>query len=267
MDRTTFESLRTLVYTHSGIFLNDTKEAMVSSRISKRMRLLGIASHAEYLEYLVQDTSKEEIIHFVDVISTNVTSFFREPQHFTFLKESVAQWIGQGRRRYRIWSAASSTGEEPYSIAMTMYELVHNKNIDLKILATDISTKVLAAAQNGCYTEAAIKNISPSFKQQFFTKNCSDTGTLYAVTSTLRSMVVFRRMNLSQLPFPLRGNLDVVFCRNVMIYFDAETRTRLVNEIHRLLRPGGYLFTGHAESLASLRTNFKCLQPSIYQKQ
>jgi len=266
MDRTTFLKFKEIVYENSGITLNDTKEAMVSSRILKRMRLLGLTNHKQYLEFLLNDNTGDEITKFLDVISTNVTSFFREYEHFEFLGELVADWIAKGKNRIRIWSAASSTGEEPYSIAITLLVAAAEKKVDMRILATDISTKVLSKAREGVYPAALMKNIPDSLRQKYFTAKKEACETLFSVSNSIRSMVVFKRLNLSQPPFPMSGRLDLVFCRNVMIYFDTEIRSRLVSEIYRLLNPGGYLLTGHAESLTSLKTDFKCLRPSIYQK-
>ncbi len=266
MDKKTFQTFREIVYDHSGIHLNETKEAMVSSRIAKRMRLLGLQTHKDYLKYLVDDQDGEEITKFLDVISTNVTSFFREAEHFDYLGNIAEEWIAGGRNRLRIWCAASSTGEEPYTIAMTLLSAASGKSLDMRILATDISTKVLAAAQKGEYTETIMAKVPAQLKNQFFVKKKVMDQTVFAASDILKKMIVFRRLNLSQPPFPMKGMLDAVFCRNVMIYFDNETRGALINEIYRLLRPGGYLFTGHAESLTSLKTPFQCLRPSIYRK-
>lgn len=267
MNSKTFETLRRIVYENSGISLNDTKAAMVASRINKRMRVLGMDSYESYLTLLTKDTEGTEITKFLDVISTNVTSFFREPEHFEFFGAQIAAWVEQGRSNIRIWSAASSTGEEPYSIAMTMLNSAGSKPPAMKVLATDISTNVLAAAQAGEYDLALVEKIPTSLRQRFFASSVSRDGRKCARASDeIRRMVLYRRLNLSRPPFPMKGDIDAVFCRNVMIYFDDETRTRLVAEIFRLLRPGGFLLTGHAESLTSLRTAFHCLRPSIYQK-
>lgn len=266
MDKKIFEKFRGLVYENSGIHLNDTKEAMVSSRIAKRMRILGISDYKSYLQFLLDDESGDEITKFLDVISTNVTSFFREPEHFEFLGDIAAQWIQKGNKRIRIWSAAASTGEEPYSIAMTLLVATGEHPVNMRILATDISTNVLLKAQEGIYSSSLMVNIPESMIKKYFVSIKASGDQRYIARDVLKNLVVFRRLNLSQPPFPMTGRLDMVFCRNVMIYFDNEVRTRLITEIFRLLNPGGYLITGHAESLSSLKTDFKCLRPSIYQK-
>lgn len=266
MDAATFQKFRRIVHEHSGIYLNNTKQAMVSARIAKRMRILGIGNQRDYLDMLVNDKTGDEITKFLDVISTNVTSFFREEEHFEFLGERLTEWIRQGKKKLRIWSAASSTGEEPYSIVMTVLAASIEKKFDFKVLATDISTRALAEASNGCYPETIMNSVPDSFKKRFFNKSKQDNGLYYQVRDTLKEHVLFRRLNLSKPPFPMKGRLDMVFCRNVMIYFNDETRTRLLSEIFRLLNPEGYLITGHAESLASIKTEFKCIKPSIYMK-
>ena len=267
MDHQTFNKFREIVYDNSGIALNDTKEAMVSARIAKRMRILGFDTHQQYLQFLLAEESGNEITHFLDVISTNVTSFFRESSHFEFLASVMAKWIAKGKQRIRIWSAAASTGEEPYSIAMTMLETSGTRNMDMRILATDISTSALAKAQKGVYVSTTLEGFPDSYKKRFFVCEKQHNDSFYTATNQLKNMIVFRRLNLSRPPFPMTGQLDMVFCRNVMIYFDASVRTRLVNEIYRLLKPSGYLLTGHAEGLTSIKTELKCLEPSIYQKQ
>jgi chemotaxis protein methyltransferase CheR len=267
MDHQTFNKFREIVYANSGIALNDTKEAMVAARISKRMRILGLETHEQYLHYLLQKESENEITHFLDVISTNVTSFFREVSHFKFLTSIVEKWLSKGKNKIRIWSAAASTGEEPYSIAMTLLEASGGRNLDMRILATDISTSALSRAQKGIYASSVIESIPDMLKRRFFIVHNQNNDVVYEANDLLKNMIVFRRLNLSKPPFPMTGRLDMVFCRNVMIYFDNSVRTRLVNEIYRLLNPSGYLLTGHAEGLTSITTELKCLEPSIYQKQ
>jgi len=267
MDHQTFNKFREIVYANSGIALNETKEAMVSARISKRMRVLGLETHQQYLHFLLQEESGNEITHFLDVISTNVTSFFREASHFKFLALIVAKWITKGKNKIRIWSAAASTGEEPYSIAMTLLEAASGHNLDMRILATDISTSALSRAQKGVYSSSVLDSVPDLLKRRFFIRHKHNNDIVYEANDLLKNMIVFRRLNLSKPPFPMTGRLDLVFCRNVMIYFDNSVRTRLVNEIYRLLNPSGYLLTGHAEGLTSITTELKCLEPSIYQKQ
>ena len=266
MDSITFDRLRALVYENSGISLKETKEAMVSARLAKRMRVLGIGTHRQYLQYLERDESGNEITRFLDVISTNVTSFFRESKHFDFLRTILTQWLSEGKTRIRVWSAATSTGEEAISIAMTIRDVIGERLCDFKILATDISTGVLAKAQQGQYEQTQLENVPEAFRRRFFVPVKTPGGAGFQVREELMQHIVYRRLNLSRPPFPMRGQLDIVFCRNVMIYFDNAIRKNLVEEMYRQLLPGGYLFTGHAESLSSLNTDFAYIRPTIYQK-
>ena len=266
MDKATFNKFRAIVYEKSGISLNDSKVALVTARIGKRIRALKLNSHKEYYDVIVQDESGEELIQFLDVISTNVTNFFREPHHFEFLTKVYKEWCNTGQKRFRFWSCASSSGEEPYTIAMTLLNAVDKPGIDAKILATDISTRMLTQCMEGRYAEEKVKNIAKPMLKRYFNEANENGAKYYEVNGRLKNMTVFRRLNLSKPPFPMKGPLDTVFCRNVMIYFDNTVRVPLLNEIYRLLKPGGYLMVGHAESLTGIETNFKPVAPSIYVK-
>jgi chemotaxis protein methyltransferase CheR len=266
MEQRVFEKFKTLIYEKSGITLGPQKVALVSARVGKRMRTLGLAEHGDYLQRLYDDTTGTELVQLLDAISTNVTSFFRESAHFDFLGEALAQWRGQGQRRFRIWSAASSTGEEPYTIAMTALEALKEPAIDLKILATDISTRVLEVCRRGQYAHARVEPVPPALLHKYFQKQQNGHDPVYEVTEELKRLVKFGRLNLSTPPFPMTGPLDVVFCRNVMIYFDEAVRRRLVGEVERLLKPGGFFMIGHSESLTGLTNRFRIIKPSVYRK-
>jgi len=267
MDTRTFKKFATLIYEQSGITLGDNKEALVCARVGKRMRALGIGDYRAYFKHVERDETGEEVVQLLDAISTNVTHFFRENQHFDLLREILSGWLKTGQRRFRIWSAASSSGEEPYSIAMTVLETANGERLDVKILATDISTRILDKAREGLYEEAKLDRVPRALKARYFEKVKGTNGSPeYRVKPQLKNMAVFKRMNLSRPPFPMRGPLDVVFCRNVMIYFDNNVRRRLLAEIHRLVKPGGYLMVGHAESLAGMISDFETVEPSVYVK-
>ncbi len=257
------DRFRELVYEVSGIHLGANKEALVSTRISKRMRVLNLSTPEAYLAH-VEQNNDGEVVQLIDAIATNVTSFFREADHFAFLSEVCRQWHAGGQRRFRLWSAASSSGEEPYSIAMTMLDTVGTE-CDTRILATDISTKILNQAVEGVYDARRVAGCSRDLVMRHFQKDVNG-AVHFSVRSAVRQLCTFRLLNLARPPFPMRGPLDVVFCRNVMIYFDNRVRTALLREIHRLLKPGGYLLVGHAESMTGLDHEFRAVRPSIYRK-
>ena len=267
IDRKTFDRLREIVYEKSGINLTENKKALVTARLNKRLRALGLKTHKEYLEYLLNDKSGNELIHMIDVISTNVTRFFRESDHFDFLKEVFVRWVEMGQRRFRMWSAGCSSGEEPYSMAMVLLEaLPAYAEVDLKILATDISTKVLEKASEGVYEEKKVMEIPRGLLSKYFVRDRTNGEITYSVSDRLKRIIVFRRLNLAKPPFPMKGPLDVIFCRNVMIYFDKYVRENLLKEFYRLLKDDGYLFLGHSESITGIKTNFRPVRPSIYTK-
>ncbi len=259
-------SYQKLLFDQTGIVLQDNKRALVEARVSLRLRALGMSSFGEYLELLRQDRTGEELVQLIDAVSTNVTHFFREDEHFRFLAEVTEGWTRQGADRLRIWSAACSTGEEPYSIAMTVGTANGRRNADIRILATDISTRVLAEAQAGRYPEARLSTVPDDRRRTCFTRVSAEGETLFEVKPELRRLVMFRRLNFKAIPYPIRGTFDVIFCRNVMIYFDRPQRERMVREFARLLRPGGYLLVGHAETLIGMSDCFRVIRPSIYER-
>lgn len=266
MDTVVFQKFRRIVYDRSGIYINENKVALISARVGKRMRELGIDDHKEYLNFLLGDTTDSEIVNLLDVISTNVTSFFREGQHFEFISSTLDKWYNDGQRKFRFWSAASSTGEEPFTLAMTIADKLSNRDADVRILATDISTRVLKKCIEGVYSYQSMANVPQKFITRFFNKLETGGKRNFVVNEELRNMVTFSRLNLSKPPFLMRGPFDAVFCRNVMIYFDNQVRQRLLEEIYRLIKPGGYLFVGHAESLTGILSGFKSVMPSVYCK-
>jgi chemotaxis protein methyltransferase CheR len=263
MDRVVFQRFCAHAHREAGIALGPSKETLVRARVGKRMRALGIEDEGSYLDYLEADRTGEELVQFLDVISTNHTSFFREPDHFDLLRTLVDDWRRLGLRRLRIWSAASSTGEEPYSIVMTVLDVLQDPAIDFRLLATDISTRALTDARRGVYSIDKLTAIPRSLLLRHFQPDEGPSGT-YRVREEVKQHVVFRRLNLSQPPFPMRGPLDIVFCRNVLIYFDLPVRQRLLAAISGLLRPGGWLFLGHTETLTGITTGFRMARPSVF---
>ncbi len=256
-----------LAFDAAGIKLKAGKEALVAGRIARRVRSLGLQGPADYLRYLEADENKDEIVEFIDAISTNYTRFNREPDHLEALAQKVKALVRGGERRLRIWSAASSSGEEPYSMAIAIEKALEGRSCDYRILATDISTAVLARAQAGIYSPEAIRPVGEAAKQRFFVATKDEGGKpAYQVCDALRRRVVFRRLNLVRPPYPMKGPFHVIFCRNVMIYFDRPERQRVVGAIEGLLAPGGDFYVGHAESLTGLTHTLQVLRPSCYRR-
>jgi chemotaxis protein methyltransferase CheR len=262
MDAQTFKDFQAIAYQKAGIFLREGKAALVQARLAKRLRELGLAGEREYLDRLRADT--DEIVLFLDAISTNFTSFYREPDHFEILRDSVAAARAAGQRKFRFWSAASSSGEEPYTITMVLDPVL--EGCDWKLLATDISTRVLARAVAGVYTAEEVEGIPPAVQQRCLERQPDDGGgeERWAVKDRLKQRVTYRRLNLAGRPYPMKGPLDAIFCRNVMIYFDRPMRAGVVGEFERLLRPGCPLFIGHSETLNGIATRFRTERPSVY---
>ncbi len=260
-----------LVYEQAGIALGDAKRELVRSRLLKRLRHLGLFTFESYYKLLEeQGPDGEELTHMLDAISTNKTDFFRENQHFEFLMSTVMPPMvdkakRNGSKKIRIWSAACSTGEEPYTLAMLMHDMIAGEpGWDIKILATDISTAVLQKAREGRYEEERVAPVASKMRLNSFTKESTPKGNIFVIKPHLKKYVVFRRLNLMNKSFPFKGKFDVVFCRNVMIYFDRPTQEELVNRIFRYIREGGYFFIGHSESLNSIQTDFRFVKPTIY---
>ncbi len=269
MDSKVFAGLCAIARDGAGINLKEGKEALVSARVGKRLRKLGLSNEGAYLEYLRADTTGKEFMCFVDVISTNFTNFMREPEHFEMLAEIAAQHHAKRRASFRLWCAAAATGEEPYSLAITLENTLGARGVDYRILATDISTTALNTAVAGRYDEKTIAPLPRAHREKYLLReraNGDGATSTYTVCSALKERIVFRRLNLAKPPFPMRGPLNVVFCRNVMIYFDRDVRQGLISEAERLLAPGGTLFTGHSESLSGIRTKLQAIKPSVYRK-
>ncbi len=260
-----FDALRKLIKQTTGIHLADSKMELVYGRISRRLRHLGLASFAEYRRVLERENDAE-LIEFCNAMTTNLTSFFREAHHFDYLREAVLRPMSQSAhasRRVRIWSAACSSGEEPYSIAMTVCEAIPDwQRWDIKILATDVDSNVLATAKRGVYPAERLKNMPPSRIKRFFRLGPDDT---YTVAPELRALITFKQLNLMH-ELPMTGPLDVVFCRNVVIYFDKSTQRLLFERIAKLQRVDDVLFLGHSESLFKVTERYGLIGKTIYRR-
>ena len=267
-----FDRFRRIVYDTSRIALNGGKKELLRARLGKILRRRGIASFGEYLSIVEADRTGEELTVLLDAISTNHTYFFREPDHFRFVEETVRSRVDaagrvRAERKIRAWSAGCSSGEEPYSLAITLLEaLGGGAGWDIRLLATDLSTKVLDIARNGLYSSDRLKTVPPGIvARHFLVETGGDGETRFRVSPSVRGLVTFGRLNLLE-PYPFKGPFDFIFCRNVMIYFDRETQETLVNGFHRYLSAGGLLFIGHSESLGGIAHPFQYVRPSVYRK-
>jgi chemotaxis protein methyltransferase CheR len=261
-----FQRVSGLLYDLCKIKLVPGKETLVKSRLGKRVRSLALSSIDDYLDYIDRDRTGQELTRLIDSLTTNKTSFFREPQHFDYLRQHILPGLLAAKRKIRIWSAACSSGEEPYSLAILLREEIPNcDRLDVRILATDISTRILAKATKAIYERETVRDLSASILQRHFTCVQTTPTRLYQTKDTLRSMVRFARLNLMD-PWPMKGPFDVIFCRNVMIYFDKATQQALVHRLWALLESGGHLFVGHSESLTATSKEFRYVQPATYVK-
>ncbi len=263
-----FAFIRELVEKHAAIKLPDTKRQMVYGRLVRRLRELRLGSFAEYVALLREDAGGPEFVNLINAVTTNLTSFFREKHHFDALRESVIPDFitrNAARRELRIWSAGCSTGEEPYSISMTAVECLP-AGWSLKILATDIDTKVLATAEAGIYGEERIRSLPDAIKRRGFLRGKGGADQKVRVRPEFQQPISFKQLNLME-PWPMRGKFDLIFCRNVVIYFDKPTQQRLFDRFADQLVDGGYVFLGHSETMHNLTTRFRLLGQTIYQKQ
>lgn len=261
-----FELFKSLIYQQVGINLDTPKKTLLVSRLGKRLRELNLSTYKDYYDCVSGKEGEEELMKLLDLISTNKTDFYREPVHFDFLRDQVIPQM-QATRTLRIWSSASSSGEEPYTIAMTLADAIPDINRwNIKILASDISTRVLSKAASGIYENERVSQLPQELVKRHFLRGKNGQAGKVCVRPQVANMVAFRRINLMDPAFPIRSPLDVIFCRNVMIYFDRPTQAKLMEKFHRYLRPGGYLFIGHSESLQWIDHGFRYLKPTIYQK-
>ncbi|MBF0177341.1 MAG: chemotaxis protein CheR [Magnetococcales bacterium] len=268
-----FKRLSDFIYQQAGILMPMSKKTMLTARIQKRLRTLHMGSFEEYVELVLDPHHKgEELIHFIDAVTTNKTDFFRESNHFEYLKGTVlpelVQTVGAGlQRRLMVWSAACSTGEEPYTLAMVIKEfgVATGKNFNANILATDLSTKVLKKAAMGIYEMEKVAPVPMHLKKKYMLKNKNPQKPMVKMGEELRSMIRFQQLNFMDADYRLRDRIDVIFCRNAIIYFDRPTTEAIVNKFCRHLIPGGYLFVGHSETLNNLKVPLVQVAPTIYQ--
>lgn len=261
-----FKLFKAFIYEHIGISLGEQKIYLVQARLSKRLKQLSLESFQAYYEILIHDKSGKELEYLSSLISTNVTSFFRESKQWEFWKTHLSSMMEGKDQKLRIWSAACSSGEEPYSISMFLDENL--PQADVKILATDVSPRVLKVAMSGEYSPKACGSLGAGHLNRYFTKVPLETTWAYRINENVKKKIVFRGFNLVTGNYHLFGDtkFDIIFCRNVMIYFDKQTQNALVEKFYTMLHKGGYLFIGSAEALTDIKKGFQSRSASIYQK-
>lgn len=266
-----FRLLSSLVEGELGIRMPPAKRTLLESRLQKRLRVLKLSSYAEYCDMLFNRGGMEtELVHMLDLVTTNKTDFFRESHHFEFLAEkALDRMVRASGPRVSIWSAGCSTGEEPYTLAMVLGEYGRSRpglGFDFSITATDISTRVLEAASRGIYQEERIAPVPLELRKRYFLRSRDTSKALVRVVPELRSKVAFSRVNLMDDTYPVQDSLDAIFCRNVIIYFDKPTQERLFAKFCEYLRPGGYIFIGHSETLSGIDLPLRKVATSVYEK-
>lgn len=264
-----FKKISAYVYEVCGINLTERKRELVNTRIGKIIREKNLSGFREYYDTLISDTTGEAVSDLMNAISTNLTSFFRESKHFEYLERELLPQIREraiksGKLSFRAWSAGCSTGAEVYTLAMVIAHTIPDALAwDSKLLATDIDTNVMNTGAQGVYPKEMVKPVPLPYLSKYFQR--SEDGQRYRVKQILRRLVQFKYLNLIE-PFPFRGKFDIIFCRNVMIYFDKTTQQNLVDKFSNALKPGGVLFIGHSEGLSGLKHNMSYIKPTIYQK-
>ena len=266
-----FDRLRTLIYAESGINLNSDKKLMLEIRLKRRLRDLQLSSSREYCDYVfASERQEDELVHLIDAVTTNKTDFFREAGHFDYLVSQALPELlsrnGAGRKSL-VWSAGCSTGEEPYTIAMVLSEHANaHPGFRFSVLATDISTDVLAKAHLGVFKSGLVAPVPKDLRRKYFMRSRDPESDLVRVVPELRALIEFRRVNFMDADFGLSESPEIIFCRNVIIYFDRPTQIRLLQKLTRQLAPGGYFFAGHSESLQGMDLPLVPTAPSVYRK-
>lgn len=263
-----FNRLAALIYDETGIKMPRTKATMLEGRLRRRVRDTGTASLNAYCDLLLADpTANGEIDHLINAVTTNKTDFFREPGHFDFLAGTVLPtMLAQGRRRIRTWSAACSTGAEPYTMAMVLDRFAEANRMEYGILATDIDTEVLETARRGIYPAEQVDPVPSVMRQRYVAASTDRRAAKVRIAPELRSAIGFARLNLMDTHYPVGEPMDIIFCRNVLIYFDKPTQEAVVRRLCDCLRPGGYLFLGHSESIAGMDLPVKTVSYTVFER-
>jgi len=269
-----FQRFSGFIYDNIGIKMPPVKKTMLEARLQKRLKATSIASFEEYSDYVFNREGRAtELIHMIDVVTTNKTDFFREPVHFDYMVKTALPAILQARGDVlrdpvRVWSAGCSTGEEPYTLAMVLSEFADGRpGFRAAITASDISSQVLQTAKTAIYPEERTDPIPLNLKKKYLMRSREKSRSLVRISPKLRSLVTFRRINFMDDDFGISEKMDIIFCRNVVIYFDKQTQQTLMRKFHRQLRPGGFLFIGHSETLSGLDVDFKPVASTVYRKE
>jgi chemotaxis protein methyltransferase CheR len=271
LSKADFDRLRTLIYDGSGINLGSDKKTMMEIRLKRRLRSLGISSLGEYCHRVfAQEGKEDELVHLIDVITTNKTDFFREAGHFDYLVAKALPDLASrhgANRQSLVWSAGCSTGEEPYTLAMVLGEYsLGRPGFRFSVLASDISTSVLARAATGIFKSELVRPVPPDLRRKYFMRSRDPESDLLRVVPELRARIEFRRINFMDADFGLAESPEIIFCRNVIIYFDRQTQVRLLRKLTRQLAPGGYFFSGHSESFQGMDLPLVPVAPAVYRK-
>ncbi len=270
MSLSEFSAFSSLIYNRCGIKLAAVKRSMLAARLSRRLRALGMTSFERYYSFLISAAGQEgEMAKMLDEVSTNKTGFFREPAHFDILRQTVLPLLSgnsRRRRRIKIWSAGCSSGEEPYTLAMVVDDWIRDFPwLDYHVLATDICTSVIEKGERAIYPDDGLTQVPPGFRQRYFMRGNGRRQGHHRLVPEIRKRVSFRRLNFMDPDFGFDRNMDIIFCRNVIIYFDRKTQRSLFAKFHKALARPGFIFTGHSESLEGVVENMKKVAPAVYQ--
>lgn len=267
-----FKKIASFIEQHVGIKMPPEKKLMMQSRLNSRLKVLGLASFKDYIDYVFsrKDGDDHELIMLIDAMTTNLTEFFREPQHFDYMRTVVLPgYASQGRTSIKLWSAGCSTGQEPYTLSIVMSEYIRQNSSMLRgfsVLATDVSTKVLDKASAAVYDMQAVAGIPKDIKIRYFLKGKSQQNPQVRLKQEIRDRVEFMRLNFMDDDFGFRDTMQIIFCRNVLIYFDKETQERVIKKFMHYLEPGGFLFLGHSETIFGMDLPLKTVAPTVFQR-
>jgi chemotaxis protein methyltransferase CheR len=270
LSMTEFRKLSEFIYREYGIKLPDVKKTMLEGRLQKRLKANSITTFKDYVDFVFSDEGKKkELIHMIDVVTTNKTDFFREPAHFDYLTEvALPEILKDGsRKNLKIWSAGCSSGEEPYTIAMVFEEFKEDHPLlDYQIFASDISTRILQDAVNAVYKMEKVAPVPMYLKKKYLLKSKNPDLRTVRIVPKLRNKVRYGRINFMDASYPIEEKFDIIFCRNVIIYFDRKTQEEVINKLARNLKTGGYFFLGHSESIANMNVPLRNMKPTIFRK-